>query len=45
MTLDAAPAPRDAMIAKVNDVIMNNAAAIVVALESTVADPRGPNAV
>lgn len=33
------------MIDSVIDVIMNTAADIVVAFESSVADPRGPNAV
>jgi len=33
------------MIASVNDVTMKTAAAMVVAFERTVADPRGPNAV
>ena len=37
--------PRVAKIAKVREVIMNSAAAIVVALERIVADPRGPKAV
>ena len=44
-TLPDDVAPRVAMIASVNDVNMNAAAAMVVALERTVADPRGPNAV
>ena len=37
--------PRVAMIDRVNDVTMNSAAAMVVAFDSTVADPRGPNTV
>jgi len=44
-TLPDDPAPRVARIASVKDVSMNTAAAIVVALERTVADPRGPKAV
>jgi hypothetical protein len=44
-TLPDDPALRVAMIASVNEVNMNTAAAMVVALERTVADPRGPNAV
>ena len=36
---------RCAIIDKLIDVTMNTAAAIVVAFESSVADPRGPNAV
>jgi hypothetical protein len=41
----AVPAFRVATIASERDVNMNTAAAIVVAFESTVAAPRGPNAV
>jgi len=44
-TLPAEAAPRVARIASVSDVIMKIAAASVVAFESSVADPRGPNAV
>lgn len=33
------------MMANVNDVTINSAAAIVVAFDKTVADPRGPKAV
>jgi hypothetical protein len=44
-TLPEEAAPRVAKIAKVSDVIMKIAAASVVAFESSVADPRGPNAV
>jgi len=40
-----APARRVAMIESVSDVIMNRIAEAVVAFESSVADPRGPNAV
>jgi len=42
------PAPGDDLVDKMashNAVIMNNEAAIVVALERTVAVPRGPNTV
>ena len=39
------PALRVAMIDSVNDVTINKTAEIVVALESSVAEPRGPNAV
>ena len=44
-TLPDDVAPRVARIASVNEGNMNRAAARVVALERTVADPRGPNAV
>src|ERR1700722_3408459 len=44
-TLPEEAAPRVARIASVSDVIMKIAAASVVAFESNVADPRGPNAV
>jgi hypothetical protein len=44
-TDDPAPAFFVDKIASVNDVSMNKPAAIVVAFESTVAAPRGPNAV
>jgi hypothetical protein len=44
-TVDPKPALLVARMESDNDVIMNNAAEIVVALESTVADPRGPKAV
>ncbi len=44
-TLPEEAAPRVAKIASVSDVIMNIAAASVVAFESSVVDPRGPNAV
>ncbi len=33
------------MIASVSELTMNSAAAIAVAFDSTVVDPRGPNAV
>ena len=39
------PILRVATIESVIDVIMNSTAEIVVAFESSVADPRGPNAV
>jgi len=39
------PALRVAIIDRLNDVSMNSTAEIVVAFESSVADPRGPNAV
>ena len=42
---DVVPRVRVAMIASDMEVTMNNAAAIVVAFESTVAEPRGPKAV
>src|ERR1700682_2548511 len=44
-TLPEEAALRVARIASDSDVIMKTAAAIVVALDRTVADPRGPNAV
>jgi len=44
-TLPVVPELRVAKIASVSDVTMKTAAATVVARESTVADPRGPNAV
>ena len=44
-TVLACPPEREAMIASVNEVTMNRMAAPVVALDSTVADPRGPKAV
>jgi hypothetical protein len=44
-TLPEEAAPRVARIANVSDVTMKIAAASVVAFESSVADPRGPNAV
>lgn len=44
-TLPEVAAPRVAMIDNVIDVSMNMAADIVVAFESNVAEPRGPNAV
>jgi len=44
-TLPDAVAFRVARIASVSDVTMNAAAAMVVTLERTVADPRGPKAV
>lgn len=39
------PASRVCTIESVNDVIMNSTAEPVVSLESSVAEPRGPNAV
>jgi len=44
-TLPEVAAPRLARIDNESDVTMNSAAASVVALESKVADPRGPKAV
>lgn len=44
-TVEPRPELRVANIAKLNEVIMNNAAATVVALVSNVAEPRGPKAV
>ena len=44
-TLPVDEALRVARMASVSDVSMKAAAAMVVALDSTVADPRGPNAV
>lgn len=44
-TDEPVPAPRVARMANVKDVTINNPAAMVVALESTVAAPRGPKAV
>jgi len=44
-TLPDEAAPRVAKIANVSDVIMKIAAPSVVAFESSVAEPRGPNAV
>ena len=38
-------APRFSMIARLSDVTINRAAATVVALDKTVAVPRGPNTV
>ena len=44
-TVLAWPPEREAMIASVNEVTMNRMAAPVVALDRTVAEPRGPKAV
>jgi hypothetical protein len=44
-TVDPTPAVRVARIANEIEVTMKRIAAVVVAFESTVADPRGPNAV
>jgi hypothetical protein len=44
-TVEPRPALRVAMIESESEVIMNRIAEIVVALESKVAEPRGPNAV
>jgi hypothetical protein len=44
-TVPAPPLLRDAKIDNVRDVHINTIAEIVVALESNVADPRGPKAV
>jgi hypothetical protein len=44
-TVEPKPALRVAMIESESEVIMNRIAEIVVAFESNVAEPRGPNAV
>ena len=44
-TVDAIPALRVARIESESDVSMNRTAEMVVALDSSVAEPRGPNAV
>ncbi len=44
-TLPELPEFRVVKMANDNEVTINSAAAMVVAFESTVADPRGPNAV
>ena len=44
-TVEDAPWRRVAMMASVIDVIMKITAAVVVAFDRTVAEPRGPNAV
>ena len=44
-TVEPSPAFRVAMIERESDVIMNSTAEMVVAFESSVAEPRGPKAV